>query len=76
MKNILKKKGFWLLIILVIIFAMLLAGGEEIEETEEEEEVFPWATMPENPVPMTGETISVYNWGDYIDSETIDIFEA
>ena len=76
MKNILKKKGFWLLVILVIVFAMLLSGGEEVIEEEAEEEYIPWATMPENPVPMTGETISVYNWGDYIDSETIDIFEA
>ena len=76
MKKILKKKGFWLLVVLVIIFAALLSGGEEVIEEEAEEESIPWATMPENPVPMTGETISVYNWGDYIDSETIDIFEA
>ena len=76
MKKILQKKGFWLLVILVIVFAMLLAGGEEDVIEEVEEETIPWATMPENPVPMTGETISVYNWGDYIDSETIDIFEA
>lgn len=76
MKKILQKKGFWLLVILVIVFAMLLAGGGEETVEEAEEETIPWATMPENPVPMTGETISVYNWGDYIDSETIDIFEA
>ena len=76
MKKILQKKGFWLLVILVIVFAMLLAGGEEDVIEEVEEETIPWATMPENPVAMTGETISVYNWGDYIDSETIDIFEA
>ena len=77
MKKLLKKKGFWLLVILLIAFFMLLSGGgEEAVEEEVEEEVIPWATMPENPVPMTGETISVYNWGDYIDSETIDIFEA
>ena len=77
MKKILQKKGFWLLVILLIAFFMLLSGGgEEVVEEEVEEETIPWATMPENPVPMTGETISVYNWGDYIDSETIDIFEA
>ena len=75
MKNMLKKKGFWLLVILVIVFALLLGGGEEVVE-EVEEETIPWATMPENPVPMTGETISVYNWGDYIDADVIDIFEA
>ena len=77
MKKILKKKGFWLFVILAIVFfALLSGGGEEVIEEEVEEEYIPWATMPENSVPMTGETISVYNWGDYIDSETIDIFEA
>ena len=77
MKKILKKKGFWLFVILAIVFfALLSGGGDEVIEEEVEEEYIPWATMPENPVPMTGETISVYNWGDYIDSETIDIFEA
>ena len=76
MKKLLKKKGFWLLIVLVIVFALLASAGEEEVTEEVEEETIPWATMPENPVPMTGETISVYNWGDYIDSETIDIFEA
>lgn len=75
MKNILKKKGFWLLVVLAIVFALLSGGGEEAVE-EVEEEAVPWAVMPENPVPMTGETISVYNWGDYIDADVIDIFEA
>ena len=75
MKKILKKKGFWLLVVLVIVFALLLSSGEE-EIVEEEEEYIPWVTMPENPVKMTGETISVYNWGDYIDADVIDVFEA
>ena len=64
----------------VALLAVLLAffGGEEpeAEAPEVEEEAVPWAVMPENPVKMTGETISVYNWGDYIDSAAIDIFEA
>jgi len=79
-KTILKKKGFWIVLALVCVFAYLAFGGsgEPIDESAEEpeEEYVPWATMPEHPVQMTGETISVYNWGDYIDSEVIDIFEA
>ena len=76
MKKILKKKGFWLLLVLVIVFALLLAGGEEPVEEEAEEEYVPWVEMPETPAKMTGETISVYNWGDYIDADVIDVFEA
>ena len=79
MKTIFKKKGF--LAVLVIVLAVVIlgfgGGGEPADEViEEEEESEPFATMPANPVKMTGETISVYNWGDYIDSEVIDIFEA
>ena len=77
MNSIFKKKGFWLLLILVLVFALLAGGGEEpADDVVEEEEYIPWATMPENPVEMTGERISVYNWGDYIAPEVIDIFEA
>ena len=76
MRKILKKKGFWLLVVLLAAAVLLLGGGEEEIVEEAEEESIPWATMPENPVPMTGETISVYNWGDYVDPQVIDIFEA
>jgi len=80
MKKILRKKGFWLLLALILLFLYLVFGGtgEPLDDEifEEEEESEPFAVMPANPVPMTGETISVYNWGDYIDSEAIDIFEA
>ena len=80
MKRILKKKGFWLLLALIAVFFYLVFGGtgEPLDDAgfEEEEESEPFAVMPANPVKMTGETISVYNWGDYIDSAVIDIFEA
>ena len=80
MKTIFKKKGFWIILVLVLALAYLAFGGsgEPIEDEvfEEEEASEPFAVMPANPVKMTGETISVYNWGDYIDSEAIDIFEA
>ncbi len=80
MKNLFRKKGFWLLLALVAVFIYLVFGGsgEPMDDGayEEEEESEPFAVMPANPVEMTGETISVYNWGDYIDSEAIDIFEA
>ena len=52
------------------------ADGPTAILVAEEEESEPFAVMPANPVPMTGETISVYNWGDYIDTDVIDIFEA
>ena len=79
MKTIFKQKGF--LAVLVIVLAVVILGfggdGKPADEVvEEEEESVPFATMPANPVKMTGETISVYNWGDYIDSDVIDIFEA
>jgi len=80
MKKILRKKGFWLLLALIAVFIYLVFGGSgepmDDDSYEEEEESEPFAVMPANPVPMTGETISVYNWGDYIDSAAIDIFEA
>jgi len=80
MKRILRKKGFWLLLVLALLFLYLVfsGSGEPLEDAayEEEEESEPFAVMPANPVEMTGETISVYNWGDYIDSDVIDIFEA
>lgn len=80
MKAILRKKGFWLLLALIAVFVYLLFGGsgEPMDDGayEEEEESEPFAVMPANPAEMTGETISVYNWGDYIDAEAIDIFEA
>lgn len=80
MKRLFRKKGFWLLLALVAVFIYLVFGGsgEPMDDGayEEEEESEPFAVMPANPVEMTGETISVYNWGDYIDSEAIDIFEA
>jgi len=80
LKALFRKKGFWLLLAVIAVFVYLLFGGTgepfDDEIFEEEEESEPFAVMPANPVPMTGETISVYNWGDYIDSEAIDIFEA
>ncbi len=53
----------------------IFVAGKVVGEAEEEEEVS-YVTMPANPVKMTGETISVYNWGDYIEPEVIDVFEA
>ena len=80
MKTILKKKGFWIIAVIVLAIAFLAFGGsgEQAEDAviEEEEESEPFAVMPVSPVKMTGETISVYNWGDYIDADVIDIFEA
>ena len=80
MKTILKKKGFWIFLAVIAVFAYLAFGGsgEPADDADviEEEESEPFVVMPENPVKMTGETISVYNWGDYIDSEVIDVFEA
>ena len=73
-----KKRLLAGILIVLAVIALVFGGGSEPEapQEEEEEESVPFATMPASPVPMTGETISVYNWGDYIDSEVIDIFEA
>jgi len=74
-----KKKWLAVLgVVLVIAAAFFFSGGEDaaIEEEAEDDGYVAYVTMPENPVPMTGETISVYNWGDYIDPDVIDVFEA
>ena len=80
MKTILKKKGvlFGLLAVIVITLLAFGGGNDEAadEAAEEEEEEVVYVQMPENPVKMTGETISVYNWGDYIEPSVIDVFEA
>ena len=73
-----KKKWLAVLGIVLVLAIAFLSGGEEaaVEEAEEDDGYVAYVTMPENPVPMTGETISVYNWGDYIDPDVIDVFEA
>ena len=72
-----KKKTLFGLIALLVIALLAFGGGEEPEmEAEEEEEEIVYIQMPENPAKMTGETISVYNWGDYIEPSVIDVFEA
>jgi len=73
-----KKKWLAVLGIVLVLAVAFLSGGEEAaqEEGEEDDGYVAYVTLPENPVPMTGETISVYNWGDYIDPDVIDVFEA
>jgi len=82
------KKRLLAALLILIAVAAFAFGGEDHEDViggadgptailvAEEEESEPFAKMPASPVPMTGETISVYNWGDYIDMDVIDIFEA
>ena len=63
----------------LVALVLLTFGGENeaiIYEAEEAEDEVVYVQMPENPVKMTGETISVYNWGDYIEPSVIDVFEA
>ena len=83
-----KKRLLAAMLILIAVIAFAFTGDDDagiiggadgptaIFVAEEEEESEPFAKMPASPVPMTGETISVYNWGDYIDMDVIDIFEA
>lgn len=73
-----KKKWLAVLgIVLVIALAVLLGGdGHNAAQEDEADGAVAYVSMPESPVPMTGETISVYNWGDYIDPVVIDVFEA
>ena len=73
-----KKKWLAVLGIVLVLAVLFLSGGEEaaVEEGEEDDGYVAYVTLPEHPVPMTGETISVYNWGDYIDPDVIDVFEA
>lgn len=72
-------KKFLIGALALVLVLLALGGGQNdaaVDGALVEEESAPWATMPENPAKMTGERISVYNWGDYIDPDVIDIFEA
>ena len=79
MKGIFKKRFILPTLVAVVALVLLAFGGENeavVYEAEEAEEEVSYVAMPENPVKMTGETISVYNWGDYIEPEVLDVFEA
>ena len=54
------------------------APAEEPAGDDEEDEEAAWdytAEYPE-PAPSTGVTLNVYNWGEYIDDEVLDVNEA
>jgi len=74
-----KKRFILPALVALVALVFLIFGGENeaiIYEAEEAEDEVVYVQMPENPVKMTGETISVYNWGDYIEPSVIDVFEA
>ena len=79
MSGIFKKRFILPTVVALVALVLVAFGGENeavVYEAEEAEEEVTYVQMPENPVKMTGETISVYNWGDYIEPSVIDVFEA
>ena len=79
MSGIFKKRFILPTVVALVALVLVAFGGENeavVYEAEEAEEEATYVQMPENPVKMTGETISVYNWGDYIEPSVIDVFEA
>ena len=64
------KKWFSLFLSLVMLICCTACNGEPVVDDEEEEVIWDWESLPA--APLTGETISVYNWGEYIDDELLD----
>ena len=72
------KKIICILLALVLVIAVFATGcaENETEETEEEaeEEIFSAETLEYYAgLDLEGTTLNVYNWGEYIDDEEIDV---
>ena len=72
------KKIICILLALVLVIAVFATGcaENETEETEEEaeEEIFSAETLEYYAgLGLEGTTLNVYNWGEYIDDEEIDV---
>ncbi|MBQ3068898.1 MAG: ABC transporter substrate-binding protein [Clostridia bacterium] len=69
----------WLAVLLcaVLILQMTACSApvtSEEESEEEEEVVWDWESLPA--AEKTGVTLNVYNWGEYIDDEIVDVNRA
>jgi len=69
----------WLAVLLcaVLILQMTACSAHmtsEEESEEEEEVVWDWESLPA--AEKTGVTLNVYNWGEYIDDEIVDVNRA
>ncbi|MBQ2780217.1 MAG: spermidine/putrescine ABC transporter substrate-binding protein, partial [Clostridia bacterium] len=62
---------------MLLVFSSCAAPDDEPIDDEEEEEDVAWDYQAEFPkVAPTGVTINVYNWGEYIDDEILDVNAA
>ena len=64
-------------LLMLLVFSSCAAPDDEPIDDEEEEEDVAWDYQAEFPkVAPTGVTINVYNWGEYIDDEILDVNAA
>ncbi|MBQ8751486.1 MAG: spermidine/putrescine ABC transporter substrate-binding protein, partial [Clostridia bacterium] len=64
----------------VLMLCLGLAACAPAEEPSgddvEDEEAWNYTAEYPEPAPSTGVTLNVYNWGEYIDDEVLDVNEA
>ncbi len=58
----------------LIMLLCCCACSDEVVVDEEEEVIWDWESEPQ--APSTGITLNVYNWGEYIDDELLDVNAA
>jgi len=51
-------------------------AGDDEEDGEDEEAAWDYTAEYPEPAPSTGVTLNVYNWGEYIDDEVLDVNEG
>ena len=65
----------WLLCAAMLFCFGCAPAEEPIEETEDDA-VWDYTAETPSPAPLTGVTLNVYNWGEYIDDEVLDVNKA
>jgi len=61
---------------LLLCAALMISTCSCSPQTEEEPEEVVWDWESEPAAPKTGVTLNVYNWGEYIDDELVDVNSA
>ncbi len=65
----------WLSLFLAVALLFCCScGGETVGDDSEEEVIWDWESEPA--ASKTGVTLNVYNWGEYIDDELLDVNAA
>lgn len=67
-----------MMVLCLLLFCCSCQATEPEDDGGEEEEEAGWdyTALRDGPAPYTGVTLNVYNWGEYIDDEVLDVNEA